>query len=249
MTITTRAIGLLGALLLGACTANGGSDGAPVGGGGSGSGDGSGGDCLVQQGGVCIGGGPPTALPNMTCTQVVPAGSPTAFSYTGPVCELTSPTALEGCWVYDIEQAVDGDYDTYANMAYIVGAVDPDATEGSLTLSVQSGPVPAGQVAAFLASLPDLLTGIVDSGVLRGLTVTTYLGGAQQEQQFFDTALQGDVAGGISTAGGFGKVLVGFNNTLPYDQLDLTVEGVVASASVFDTVHVFEACTAAVPNP
>jgi hypothetical protein len=235
MLATTRLTGSLLALALAACTANGGDAG---GGGGSGNGDGAGGECLLEIGGLCVIGGPGSDLPNLRCTQTVPAGSAATFTTAGPLCTVTAP--LEGCIVYDPELAADGDYDTFATVDQVAGVVDP-LLEGSITLSVQSGPVAAGRVAAFLVSLPG---GNVDANIFRGLTVSTSLGGVEQESATFDSLLQLDVLGIV---GDFGKVLVGFSNTMIYDQLHLTTDAFVVGADIFDTVSVYEACTDAAP--
>jgi hypothetical protein len=234
----SRLSGLLTAVSLAACTANGGSGSVP--GGGPGVGDGAGGACLLTVSGLCAIGSPTPDLPNTTCTETA-AGSPVTFSSSGPICEETG--AIEGCFVYDPELAVDGDFDTFASMNQIAGVGDL-FTGARLTLSVQTGPIPAGRVAGFLVEYPGDL---IDAGVLRSLQVVSYLGGVEQEAEFYDTAVAIDVLGITPFVGVARKILVGFRNTKIYDSLDLKLDQDAVGASGFATLGVYEACTNATP--
>lgn len=233
--------GLSAAVLLTACTANGGS-GSGGGGGGPGNGDGSGGECLLIDPllGTCLLLGSATDLANFTCTQTPAAGSLVTPSSSGLACTVTDPL-VEGCTVYDPQLAADANYDSFAVMENSVAALDP-ALAGFVSLTVDSGPIPAGRVAAFLVSLPGGM--VVDASVLRSLSVSTSLGGTEQESTIYD-GIAVDVLGLV---GDSGKILLGFPNRLAYDQLTLTVDATLLSADVFSSVNVYEACTNAAPT-
>lgn len=236
---------IIGVLVLTGCTANGGfgNDG-----GGNGGGDGGGGDsCLLRDPvtGICIIGGPDTGLPNFTCTQVPSAGSTLAVSEEGLLCSLTDPlnAVVNTCDVENPNLALDRDYETAAVAQYTIGALDP-GLGGAISLTVGlPGVVPTGQVAAFVVDYPG---GLVDASLLRALNVVTTLDGAEQESTFFETLLDLDVLGLIGSSG---KMVVGFANTLPYNNLSLRVDATLVTTDVINAVYVYEACLNGSPVP
>jgi hypothetical protein len=181
--------------------------------------------------GLCII-GPGTDLPNHTCTAVAPAGSQVTTAESGLVCTV----ADAACGVENEAAVIDRNYETFATIQYVLGAIDP-ALGGTVSVAVDlPGPVAAGSVAAFLVEFPG---GVLDLSLLRTLTVSTALNATEQEEAFFDSVLALDVLGLVP---GSGRVLVGFRNTLPYNTLTLTVDALLATLDVTGAVRVHEAC-------
>lgn len=212
---------------LAACNANGdGSAGSPIANGSAGT------------GGADVGG--------YKCIATAPPGSVSTVSETGLLCTLTDPlnAILDTCSIQNPVAAIDGNFNSFATAQYAVGALDP-ALGGSVTLTVDlPGPVAAGQVAAFAVDFPAAT--LVNISLLRDLTVSTALNGTAQEAHGANNAAQLDLLG-TNIAGSPGRILVGFANSKPYNQLSLTVSAQLLSADLMNAVNIHEACIAATP--
>ena len=228
---------VLSALALSACEADGGFPDLTGGGGGGGGGGGT----------PCIGGIPnlppgctvDPGLENFVCTQTAPAGTVASSDLLGPVCALGLV-----CSVTDAANAVDGVDTTFAAITLTVGLLQPLLGDAA-TLNIDlPGPVNAGNVAAFDVDFPGA---ILDATVLQALTITTSLNGVVQETAAVGAPLALDVLT-IPVVGG-DRGLIGFENTLPYNRLSISVGALILSANLDDAVRVFDACVAAEPAP
>jgi uncharacterized repeat protein (TIGR01451 family) len=121
--------------------------------------------------------------------------------------------ACVACDVNDIENIIDADTDNFAT-------VDLTAGVGStVTISVEdvlTAGFPAGTVAGFDIENTNLLG--VD--LINGAQVTTFLNGVEQEDSDDGTLLSLQLLGG-------GRQIVGFETTLPFDEVRLTVRNVL----------------------
>lgn len=196
---------------------------------------------------------PPTTGPLANCTGFAPATSVAEGVTGGLLCavgDLTSP-AVKICAAEQPSFGVDNRTDTFATLQYAVALLEPVnqlllSLLGSISYNVVlPAPVAAGGFAGFVIEQPPATA---DVSLLRNLTVTTFLAGAQQEE-FTTDATNLDLLGLAGLLGESGLNLLGGANTLPYDEVRLGISSTLLSADLIDTVRVYETCTAQEPAP
>lgn len=132
--------------------------------------------------------------------------------------------ACVGCVVDSLSHVVDADLDNYATIFLTTGAL------GDVNISVETPKViPAGAEAGFAIAIEG---GLLGAGVLSNFTITTYLNGVQREQYDTDNPLVTLTL----LSGGTDVSFVGFPTTLSFDEIQLTIDATVASASVLGGV-------------
>ena len=197
-------------------------------------------------------------LPFAGCAAIAPQVSVVSGTESGLICMLTNTltgSALDSCAVLAPTLAVDQNFTTFATLQYDVGLLGAvptlgPALSGSMILTTKlPAPIAANQFAGFVISIPG---GTVDLSLLRNLTVTTRLAGSGQPGEqaggnMFDLDLLGQGVAG--PAGGFDDTVftLGFANTVPYDEVSLTIDASLLTVDLLEAVRVYETCTAAVP--
>ncbi|MEP6646544.1 MAG: Ig-like domain-containing protein [Saprospiraceae bacterium] len=128
---------------------------------------------------------------------------------TGPVCG--------GCNVIESGNVIDSDNNNYAQIILTAGVL----TTGSIAVKDQLSDYPAGTFAGFRIENANL----VDVNALSGITVSTYLGGSQQESQTNAGSL-------VSVASGLllneDQQIVGFVTTMPFDEVKIKLANTVS---------------------
>jgi hypothetical protein len=189
----------------------------------------------------------PTTGPLATCTQFAPTNSVATGETGGLLClvgQLTTP-AVELCAVEQPAFGADSLPQTFTTMQYAVSLLEPLNSAllnllGSISYKVKlPAAVPAGNFAGFVIEQPPATA---DISLLRNLTVTTFLAGAQQEQ-FTADATNLDLLGLSGLLGASGLNLLGATNTQPYDEVRLGINSTLLSVDLIDTVRVYETCT------
>lgn len=189
----------------------------------------------------------PTTGPLASCTQFAPTTSVASGETGGLLClvgQLTSP-AVELCAVEQPAFGADSLTQTFATLQYAVSLLEPLNSAllnllGSISYKVQlPAPVAAGNFAGFVIEQPPATA---DLSLLRNLTVTTFLAGAQQEE-FSSDASNLDLLGLSGLLGESGLNLLGGANTQPYDEVRLSISSTLLSADLINTVRVYETCT------
>jgi len=129
-------------------------------------------------------------------------------------------TACVGCIVDSLSHIVDNSLTNYARIFLTVGAI------GDVNISINTPTtIPAGTEAGYALSIEPGLLGV---GALSNFTITTYLNGVQREQ--FSTS---NPLVTVTLLGGATDInLIGFTTSLSYDEVQLTIDASVASASV-----------------
>jgi hypothetical protein len=250
------ACGVLAAVTLAGCHANGPGYGSPNGTGGNGNGT-----------GAITGGGPssPTIVNNGTtptditnggtqltgnfvCTDSAQEqyGATTQVSVNGligssltPVLNqlgaTTATTLLNS--VINPYYAIDGNLDTYSTFSLTAGAFSGVDSVGQTILLPAGNTVPAGGFAVFAVQFPP---GTVTASIVSNVTVTTFLNSVAQESITYSEnqiALLGNNATGTTSA------FIGVQATKPYDSANISLTPSVLSADVGDAMQVDELCT------
>jgi hypothetical protein len=188
---------------------------------------------------------PGTNITDYVCTSYARSGSTTAVTEEGALCALTDPLnpLLNTCDVVNPDNAKDRNPDTFSEMLYTVGAADV-ALGGSINLTVSlPNMVQPGHVAAFDVQSPgtvltaEVLEDIVVAASVNGVEVESAGSGEPLELILFGTPLVGGE-----------RRLVGFVNTMAYNELTIKFASTVLGAAVLSAaLNVHEACTHAAP--
>ncbi|MFN7116869.1 MAG: Ig-like domain-containing protein [Saprospiraceae bacterium] len=169
----------------------------------------------------------PNTSSDVSCLEIL-SGSSTycgmieyvRTGFTGAACAL--------CELESLGNLIDDNVNNAATLTLTVGAL----TNASVAVSTRQT-IPAGYEAGFaIAGGAQLL----DAAVLGGLRLTTYLNGTQQEtllatNPLISATLLGDAAG---------TGLLRFRTTLPFDEIQLTVQAPV-SANVLSNLNIYYA--------
>ncbi|MDP3857800.1 MAG: thrombospondin type 3 repeat-containing protein [Stagnimonas sp.] len=189
----------------------------------------------------------PTTGPLANCTSFAPATSVAEGVTGGLLCALNLVTApaVETCEVLQPDFGVDNRPDTYATLQYAVDLLDPLNQAllqllGSISYQVKlPAPVAAGGFAGFVIEQPPATA---DISLLRNFVVTTFLADVQQEEFSVDqTNLDLLGQAGLTPTG---LDLLGGTNTLPYDEVHLSIASTLLSVDLADTIRIHETCTA-----
>jgi len=146
--------------------------------------------------------------------------------------------------VKDADLAIDGDITTGSTFtltaSLLLNAID------SLDQTIFLPQIqPAGSYAVFGVQFP---AGTLDLSLLKSVTVTTFLGDTEQETNGFDQVtldlLGQNVVGDVFT-------FIGLKATKPYDHATISLETLLLSVDVGDSMKVHELCTGGslVQNP
>lgn len=190
---------------------------------------------------ACGGGGQDGALPpdsepkNLSCTEHAPPGTTAAPVREGLLCTLLSGLV---CSVNDVAHATDDDVDTAAQVVYRVGLLDFLLGGAAGIRATLPGPVPAGRLAAFDL---DLGAGVLDVALGRNVTLSTWRNGEKQEERGTGTLIALDLLGRNLT-GNESRGLVGFVNTLPYDEVQVTISADVLAVDLSQGARIHELC-------
>ncbi|MES2682188.1 MAG: hypothetical protein V4650_01615 [Pseudomonadota bacterium] len=134
------------------------------------------------------------------------------------------------------ELVVDNNLSTAAQYNLSVGLLGGAISSIDLAVGLNS-PAPAAKFAVFLLTFP---IGTVEASLIQSVTVTTFLGGVQQDQAVIDASTL-DLAGQVSTAETIR--FVGLKATLPYDEATISLSPTLVSANVGNAMNVHELCT------
>lgn len=183
----------------------------------------------------------------------------------GLACTLGDTLGLTLCVTSNPEAAADGigDGSTEAVVELVTSLLvlpplpTEDLTANAGVNVTGFGTVAEGNVAGFFVEFP---TDTADVNVIQSLMVNTYLAGAEQETRDLLQPL-GVGLGGAQLVGGT-AVLVGFENTLPYDELEIVFGGTVEAEAISltdlnpspsvllgEVGRVWNACVSADPAP
>lgn len=208
-----------------------------------------------------VDGGLISEIADFSCTAT-PAGVGEEIT-SGTACDLGDTLGLTLCQTLNPEAAADGvgDGSTSALVQLVTSLLDlQPLPTGELIAraGVQAseiGTIPENNVAGFFVEFP---TDVADANVLQSLVVTTFLDGAEQESRDLLQPLGLGLAGAKLIGGT--PVLVGFENTLPYDAVEIIFGGTVEAeavdagsvspdpnAVIGDVADVWNVCTAAEP--
>src|SRR5687767_3831004 len=136
--------------------------------------------------------------------------------FTGVACAL--------CEVVNAGNVIDSNLTNWANITVVAGVT----SVGSLAVKDQLTDYSAGTFAGFHIENPSL----VNANVLTGITVTTFLNGAQQESHTNLTAL---ITVGSGLLVGTGEQYVGFVTTLPFDEVKISLQNIIGSFDIGTT--------------
>lgn len=172
---------------------------------------------------------PGTGCPSLDGETCVEALEVASMTYCGQLSY--ERTGIEGlacvaCALENLGNLVDNNPDNFATIQLTVGA----GTAGEVAVDTRQT-IPAGYTTGFVISGPPNL---LDATVLGGLTIRTYLNGAQQEAHLATGGLlQTQI---LSASAGLGQL--SFVTTEDFDEVQLSVVGLVSALS---TVHVYYA--------
>ena len=190
---------------------------------------------------ACGGGGDGATLPPDTepralaCTQSAPVGTTAAPVREGLLCTLLSGLV---CNVDDASLAVDSDPDTATAVSYRLGLLDQLLGGAVGIRATLPGPVPAGRLAAVDL---DLGAGVLDLALGRTVTVSTWRNGVKQEERGTGSLLALDLLG-RNILGNEDRGLVGFVNSLPYDELQVTVSANLLTLDLSQGGRIHDVC-------
>ncbi|TWI43932.1 putative repeat protein (TIGR01451 family), partial [Flavobacterium glaciei] len=155
--------------------------------------------------------------PTLPCNLQTALSTPTYPVYINNVNSGINGLVCALCTVTNQDNLIDSDLTNYAsvNLSVAVG------TTGSLSVKDQITNYPVGTFAGYTIENPAFLN--VDA--LEAVMITTYLDGVQQEIKSGNGAL---VAIGTDLLVGTGKQTIGFVSTMPFDEVQITLQNLVA---------------------
>ncbi|MEQ8270612.1 hypothetical protein [Algiphilus sp.] len=193
------------------------------------------------------GGGDGAVLPaeadarELACTETAAPGTTAAPIRDGLLCTLLSGLV---CEVGDASLAVDNNRDTFTQVTYRLGLLDEVLGGAAGIRATLPGPIPAGRLAAVDIALG---TGVLDLALGRTVTLSTFRNGVKQEERGTGTLLALDLLG-RSVIGDASRGLVGFVNTLPYDELQVTVSANLLSLDLSQGARIYDVCVSGRPK-
>ena len=185
---------------------------------------------------------------DLACTQYTLPGATVAEVKSGLLCTLLGGAA---CGLIDGVNAIDGAPFTAAEVVYRAGLLDP-LLQGSSGLKViLPQVVPAGRLASFDVAVD---TGLLAATVGRNITVSTSLNGVPAESRGTGTLLALEVFNlrrvlGIELDADVQRGLVGFVNTMPYNEVELTVSSAILTVDLTPALKVYDTCLNGAPTP
>jgi hypothetical protein len=185
---------------------------------------------------------------DLKCTQyTLPAASVTEIR-TGLLCTLLQGAA---CGVENPERMIDGDPFSNGEVIYRAGLLDP-LLQGSAGLKVSlPQTVPAGRLASFDIAID---TGLLAATVGRNITVRTLLNGEEVESRGTGTLLALEVFNlrsllGIPLDNDVQRGLVGFVNSAPFNEIELTVSSAILTVDLTSALRVYDVCLNGTTGP
>ncbi|GGA79665.1 hypothetical protein GCM10008015_20460 [Flavobacterium palustre] len=157
------------------------------------------------------------AGPELPCNMQTALNTPTYPVYINNVNSGINGLVCALCTVTNQDNLTDSDLSNYASVNLSVGV----GTTGSLSVKDQITNYPVGTFTGYTIENPALLN--VDA--LGAVRVTTYLDGVQQETKSGNGPL---VAVGTDLLVGTGKQTIGFVATMPFDEVQITFQNLVA---------------------
>jgi hypothetical protein len=256
------ACGVLTAMTIAGCEANGPGYGSPngtTGGNGNGTGPVSGGGAGAP---IPNNGTTPTTITNggtsvpghFICTDSAQQqyGATTQVSVNGLVganltpllnqLGATTATTLLNS-VVNPYFAIDGNLDTFSTFALTAGALSAVDSVGQTVLLPTGSTVAAGGYAVFAVQFP---AGTVTASIIGNVTVTTYLNNVAQESI---TVAENQIALLGNNVLGTTNAFIGVQATKPYDSANISLTPSLLSADVGDAMHVNELCTGGTMAP
>lgn len=198
----------------------------------------------------------PTAeegIANLQCDASYTVAKSVEPIITGAICEQllgTLGNQLGLCGVESPASAADGNIGSFAsinNPVILFDSLIADLLTGRVGVQVNLNEIRgAGSVAAMQIDVPG---GTVDLSLFRDITITTFMGGTEQESKstldFSDpaAAFSFDLLG-FSPIGSTEPALFGFITTMPFDRIELTVAGGI-SVDLLKQVRVYDTCNIA----
>ncbi|ULQ47849.1 hypothetical protein JN531_006040 [Flagellatimonas centrodinii] len=187
--------------------------------------------------------GPPNEaeVGELACNQYTLPGATVTATRSGLLCTLLGGLA---CAVNDGINAIDGKPFTAAEVVYRAGLLDP-LLMGSSGLKVTLPQVvPAGRLASFDVAVN---TGLLAATVGRNITVSTSLNGTPAESRGTGTLLALEVFNlrrvlGIELDADVQRGLVGFINTMPYNEIELRVSSAILTVDLTPALKVYDTC-------
>jgi len=182
-----------------------------------------------------------TDTSELACTETAAPGSTAAPVREGALCTLLGGLV---CDVGDASLAVDGDPETSTTVTYRLGLLD-DVLGGAAGIrATLPGPVSVGRLAAVDI---DLGAGLLDVALGRTVTISTWRNGVKQEERGTGTLLSLDLLR-RNVLGNESRGLVGFVNTLPYDELQVTVSASLLSLDLSQGARIYDVCLFGEPS-
>lgn len=132
-----------------------------------------------------------------------------------------------GCSLDNMGNLVDADQDNYASINLTIGV----GAAGSIAVHTRQT-IPAGYSAGFVVSAP---VNLLDASVLGAIRLRTYLNGAVQETELANNGLVHLAV--INSASG--RSQISFVTSLPFDEIQIRVDGVVAALSTLNVHYAF----------